>query len=136
VGRARAGKLVYDARPTHQHWHFTQFAAYSLLDKTKTLVVRSHKQGFCIEDVYDPSGVYVRGQPGRYHCGDMGITAHYADLYRFDVPGQWVDVTDVPPGEYVLEVEVNPSKDPRFGEPAPWLQNDVARVRVRIPPTS
>ncbi len=31
VGRAPAGDLMYDARPGHQHWHFEQFARYSLL---------------------------------------------------------------------------------------------------------
>jgi hypothetical protein len=44
-----------------------------------------------------------------------------------------VDVTDIPPGEYVLEVEVNPSKDPRFFEPAVWADDNVASQRIRLP---
>lgn len=32
VGKASAGELEYDQRDGHDHWHFKQFAAYSLLD--------------------------------------------------------------------------------------------------------
>ena len=32
----------------HDHWHFEQFARYTLLDSAKNLAVRSHKPGFCI----------------------------------------------------------------------------------------
>jgi hypothetical protein len=63
----------------------------------------------------------------------MGISAGYGDVYLRDLPGQWVDVTDLPAGEYLLEVEVNPSKDPRFFEPVAWTENNVARVRIRLP---
>src|SRR5207237_9606279 len=48
IGRARAGTMGFDRRSGHNHWHFQQFAAYRLLNAGKSLVVRSHKQGFCI----------------------------------------------------------------------------------------
>jgi hypothetical protein len=114
--------------------HFTaDWVVYRVRDLSGASVGAGHKQGFCIEDVYDPNGADVRGQPGRYGCDFMGISAGYGDVYRIDIPGQWVDVTGIPPGEYVLEVEVNPSKDPRFFEPPVWTDDNVASVRIRLP---
>jgi hypothetical protein len=43
VGRARVGTMKYDPRPGHQHWHFRDFAQYSLLDSTGQRVVLSTK---------------------------------------------------------------------------------------------
>ena len=43
-----AGDLMYDARPGHQHWHFEQFARYSLLAADQTQIVRSEKTAFCL----------------------------------------------------------------------------------------
>jgi hypothetical protein len=120
--------------PCHGHVHFTaDWVVYRVLDLGGALVGAGHKQGFCIEDVYDASGAVVRGEPGRYGCDFMGISAGHGDVYARDIPGQWVDVTDLAPGEYVLEVEVNPSKDPRFFEPVAWTSDNAARVRIRLP---
>ena len=76
VGRARAGTLLYDSRPGHEHWHFQQFARYSLLSASKTQVVRSEKEGFCLAPtdaidltvkgaLWDPFSIGLAGQ-----CGD------------------------------------------------------------------
>jgi len=40
--------MGFDSQKGHNHRHFEQFARYQLLNSTKTLVVRSHKVGFCI----------------------------------------------------------------------------------------
>ena len=45
IGRARVGTMGFAG---YNHWHFQQFATYRLLDGGKKLVVRSHKEGFCI----------------------------------------------------------------------------------------
>src|SRR5439155_556203 len=37
-----------DPRPGHQHWHFRQFARYTLLDSSKRNVVVSEKEAFCL----------------------------------------------------------------------------------------
>src|SRR5262252_2101683 len=48
VGRARAGTMGFDSKNGHNHWHFEQFARYTLLNKSKSVAVTSHKAGFCI----------------------------------------------------------------------------------------
>ena len=54
-GYAPVGTMEWDARDGHEHWHFTDFATYRLLDARKRFVVRSGKEAFCLAntDVVD-----------------------------------------------------------------------------------
>ena len=62
-----------------------------------------HKQAFCLEDLIRYGSLPSHG----YTCGNQGITAGWADLYSKFLSGQWVDITGVPDGDYILHVEVN-----------------------------
>ena len=42
VGKSQVGEMEFDTRSGHQHWHFLQFAKYSLLDATQTELIRSY----------------------------------------------------------------------------------------------
>jgi hypothetical protein len=48
VGRAQVGDMMYHARPSHDHWHFLQFASFSLHAANTSATVRSRKQAFCL----------------------------------------------------------------------------------------
>jgi len=66
--------------------------------------VSGGKQGFCVLDVRN----YIPGMPAHgYGCSTMGISSGWADVYSSGITGQWVVITGVPSGNYVLEVEVN-----------------------------
>ena len=61
---------------------------------------------------------------------DQGISVGWADEYSDWLDCQYIDVTRVPGGNYILQVTVNPS-----GVIAEKnYSNNVARVPVTIPP--
>ena len=48
TGYQPVGHFHWDAKPTHQHWHFKDFARYTLLREDMTQVARSKKEAFCL----------------------------------------------------------------------------------------
>ena len=123
IGRARAGTMGFDNRKGHHHWHFEQFAAYRLLSASKKLVLRSHKQGFCIAPT-DPVNLLLRGaiwQPSQVglegECGSPAalwvremMPEGWGDTYFQSVAGQSFDITHLRNGTYYIEVIANPEK--------------------------
>jgi hypothetical protein len=119
VGRAKVGILQYDAQPGHEHWHFQQFVQYSLLSSTRTLVVRSQKDGFCLAPT-DPIDLVQRGavwSPDQIGlagaCGDATAIWTRETLpsgwgYVQTLPGQSFDVTDLANGTYYVSIQANP----------------------------
>ncbi len=121
VGRAPAGDLMYDARPGHQHWHFEQFARYSLLGGDQTQIVRSEKTGFCLAptDAIDMTAPGADWNPYSVGlgtaCGSRSsiwtrevLPTGWGDTYFQGLPGQSFDITDLPNGTYFIEVDANP----------------------------
>src|SRR5262245_50995347 len=86
-----------------------------------SLVVRGNKLGLCFEDsllmAQAPLDTEIcprTPDPRTYvSCDYAGLSVCWADqyspIYGF-IDGQWIDVTDVPTGYYVLENEANDSR--------------------------
>jgi hypothetical protein len=125
---APEGDPRFEFFPCHGHYHFKQFASYRLLSLQGELVGTGNKASFCLEDVkqWDPKAPR-RENP--FNCYYQGLHVGWSDIYDSGLPGQWVDITGVPAGEYVLEVIANPD---RVIEEADYT-NNTARVRVTIP---
>jgi hypothetical protein len=79
-------------------------AADVLAENPGLAPVEGHKQGFCVIDVV----LYDIAPPKYLVCQFQGISVGWADEYHDDLDGQWIDVTGLPAGDYVLEAEVNP----------------------------
>ena len=48
TGYQQVGHMHWDTKPSHQHWHFEDFARYSLLNEDMDEAVRSRKEAFCL----------------------------------------------------------------------------------------
>jgi hypothetical protein len=115
----------------HEHYHFSGYALYQLLDPvTGKEVLQGKKRAFCLEDVTTVDDYPLpRGQNAKYDCDYQGIQMGWADTYHNGLTCQFMDVTGVPPGRYDLRVTVNPDKI--FPELS--YDNNTAQVPVTIP---
>jgi hypothetical protein len=94
----------------HEHYHFKGVAEYTLYQADGvTVAAVGHKQGFCLEDIEPiPSLNPPPATPASpYDCNNQGLHVGYEDDYPAGVDCQWVDITDVPPGPYILSIVVN-----------------------------
>jgi len=106
----------------HNHGHYSNFARYELLDAHGQATVVGHKQGFCLLDNLCDHHHYT--------CAYQGLSAGCGDVYSAALGCQYLDVTAVPPGDYVLRVTLDPFG--RIEELDPT--NNVATLPVTIPP--
>lgn len=93
----------------HSHFHFEGYARYELLDASGVIVAVGHKQAFCLLDSV-PVGLPGAPSEGRFHCGFQGLTRGWADIYDSGLDCQWVDITDVADGSYLLRISINPDR--------------------------
>lgn len=128
LGRPSRTDPRFEYSSCHGHYHFNGYARYRLLDARGNLVASGHKQAFCL---LDSTRVASDAEPrARYNCGDQGIQAGWADIYGRGLACQWVDITDVAPGSYQLEIAINHERV----VPESNYENNVVRVPVTVPP--
>jgi hypothetical protein len=121
IGRARAGTMGFDSQPGHDHWHFQQFARYSLLNSAKKVALLSHKVGFCIAPsdgvnlllphaTWQPQSIGLSGACGSPTALWVAeeLPLGWGDTYVQSIAGQNFDITHVPNGTYYIEVTANP----------------------------
>ena len=116
------GQLRYVVSPDHRHWHLLGFDRYELRrEGRRDAVVRDQKTGFCLGDRYIEPGHPVRSarapQPVyTSRCGlgepqllgvSEGISVGYGDNYGANLEGQYLPLTGLSSGRYVLVHQVN-----------------------------
>jgi hypothetical protein len=122
-----AGEWEY--HPVHDHYHFTSFGISRLWatqdgQRSGNAPVRtSRKVSFCIVDIEidgwreQGTGPRTYSFPACVTPGDssadadflvQGMSAGWADVYDWFLPDQYVEVTGVPDGVYLLETVADP----------------------------
>lgn len=138
-----SSKLVYVSSPDHAHWHLLPFERYELRRSGDySLVALDPKTGFCLGDRFAtslPSLSPARATDPvfRDRCGlndpglarlREGISVGYGDDYKAVLEGQYLDITRVPAGTYVLVHRVNAENGLRESSTA----NNSASILLRL----
>jgi hypothetical protein len=126
IGRPENHPELFEYSPCHGHYHLSGAARYVLRRSDGTKVVGGRKQAFCFRDTVKYSSA---AGPAKYDCEVQGITAGWEDVYYRNLDCQWLDITGVPRGNYLLTVVVNPLRV--FQESN--YSNNSATVPVFIP---
>lgn len=105
IGDPNANPDLFEFSPCHGHFHLKGVAEYQLLSSSGAAVMTARKQAFCLRDS-------IAALPGagvqKFNCDFQGITVGWEDVYDKSLDCQWLDVTGVPDGDYVLSVVCNP----------------------------
>jgi hypothetical protein len=136
------GRLQFVVSPDHRHWHLLRFERYELRRPGSSVAVaEDRKTGFCLGDRYMVLGHRLghRASHARFasRCGleqtqllgiREGISVGYGDDYAANLEGQYLPLTGVAAGRYVLVHQVN--TDGRIRESDHG--NNAASVLIRL----
>ncbi len=107
IGSPQTHPSQFNTQNCHGHTHYEGYAQYVLYKQNGTSIPVGFKNGFCVMDLACPTGI-----PAKYGCSNMGITAGCGDIYSSGLDCQWIDITNVPDGQYILAMKVNWDQSP------------------------
>lgn len=130
--------IRYEAADGHNHFHLMELARYGLHDlDSEAMIAPAHKVGFCFLDshplafwsggkvferaaqindasprpyaAFNRAESYCRAGSPHAEALHMGISPGWGDLYAETLALQWVDISNVPPGQYRLSSLMDPN---------------------------
>ncbi|XP_066586301.1 lysyl oxidase homolog 2B-like isoform X1 [Prorops nasuta] len=105
--RPAVPKHLWEWHMCHMHYHSMEvFATFDIIDSMGNRVAEGHKASFCLEDNQCMPGIKPRYKCANY--GDQGISVNCSDIYKHNIDCQWVDISELEPGQYTFKVAVNP----------------------------
>ena len=142
--RSARPEVTFETADGHDHFHLAHAMRYSLwnLDRTAQ-VAPGQKVGFCLYDIEDapppapPPAPEVYTEDVTEFCDAghpestdlrMGTSPGWRDVYDKSLAYQWIDVSNTPPGRYLVGSEADPDN-------AIWEGGggaEVERARVRL----
>ena len=153
---------MFEFSSCHDHYHFQHYATYKLTSVSTGQEWRASKRGFCMLDTDPYNTKNGDGNRNYLSCGTrtldgfQGISAGWADSYVWQLAGQYFVLDGggdgqaaVPPGDYFIEVHVNPPYEPDASGACPFVKdavtgkchqfaeksyaNNIGRARISIP---
>ena len=109
------GTLDFDGG--HGHWHTQDFVIFELWSYAEDgaleeLLASTGKIGFCLLDFtrVDPAPPYVADLPlfDECHWTRQGLSPGWQETYAAYLPGQELDISDIPDGRYVIKTILDP----------------------------
>jgi hypothetical protein len=131
-----ANNPIFHFSPCHGHYHLDGYALYELLNPNGTPVIVNgrgvigHKQAFCLLDSVQVSPT---AGPAKYNCSNQGISVGWSDVYDASLDCQWIDVTGVPGGNYLLRVTINGGANGTHVFAESDYSDNTATVPVTVP---
>lgn len=133
------GRFIYHQE--HQHIHFEDWAIYRIRqidwvsdpqNGVGAIVSEGDKTSFCIEDMYRLNPPLPNSPASAvFHSCDttvQGLSIGWEDVYVALLPGQFVDITNVPNGLYWLESQADPDNNVLESNE----NNNTARIQVQV----
>ena len=142
--------VMYYAGDGHDHWHTKDIegAALTRVDNGQQVGVLA-KEGFCFFDNVKymlalpgapQSATYVEppscspGQPGALSAS-MGLSVGWGDLYAASIAFQYIDITGVPDGTYLLTASANPNDqaiESNYSNDSVWAELQITSTSVTV----
>jgi hypothetical protein len=103
IGNPGSNPTQFTTNNCHGHAHYEGYAEYRLYKNNGQMIPIGFKNGFCVLD-FDGC---PDGGMAKYSCSNMGISKQCGDIYSAGLDCQWIDITDVDTGNYVMAAKVN-----------------------------
>lgn len=137
--RATSARMSWSFDDGHDHWHLLDFQKFKLVSLDTEVLGNVAKIGFCAFDSYPYTSFKTAFYTSNRTCQTrssgkvlMGTSRGWGDIYRASIAFQWIDITDLPNGDYKVRVVVDPplASDGLFRESDE--SNNRAWTRVHI----
>lgn len=113
------GKFVF--HPDHDHWHIENMTEFQLWDydtigKPAQMLAHTGKMSFCTWDMgrLSEAGEQSPTEQQYPRCTDalqpQGLSVGWFDTYGAELPGQEINIADVPDGRYAIVAIANPER--------------------------
>ncbi|MEW5990603.1 MAG: lysyl oxidase family protein [Chloroflexota bacterium] len=136
------GATMFWSGDGHNHFHVRDLQEMTLQNLNALVLARGAKRGFCFWDNYN----YGAPAPAYYHPSTtdacelapdgtvpMGLSVRWGDRYPYNIAFQYIDISKLGNGEYLVTVAADPAAP---GETGQFIeaneQNNTAWARIRI----
>jgi len=125
----------------HNHYHVRDLQEMTLQNLNAVVLARGAKRGFCFWDNYDyeaTSGVYYH--PSTTDACEltgggtipMGLSVGWGDRYPYNIAFQYIDISQLGNGDYLVEVTADPALTPGGLFVEADELNNTAWAKIRI----